>query len=640
MAGEISREEIEKRIKALSKKLTQIEFLKEKSPDQLDADAREKMASEPSLQKELAALEVQKAGGPAPAPAPVAIAPAPVAAAPAPAPAPVAAEEDGLLSEEEKEKRIKAIKKKLAQIDKLKEKDSSSLDVDAKAKLASEAELQEDLASLEGRAEGRPKVVTSKKPPAPAAAKEAKASKDPHAAERAKALESPSADLGLLLDDETEKRFKALQKKLRDIGKLHERDVLDKLQTEKLLVEPDLIKEIQEIQAKADAKLQSRREMAAAKAATKPPAKAGYPSGAAAEPQAAPRRKPAPAWECPSCDASGGVVDLQDGDGLHCPKCGYDNLKHSMPEKEEEEEEDDDATAAAPVKTFESKDLKTKRQNAQPAGKKKDEEVTVGPASAKWPEVKEVLESGDCGVDKSRQKKAIAVNRPKLEAPYDVFDTTLLKCSFLTRVELKLPVGVLAHENFMVFFPGPLSDSLLELILKENKLPAVPPGLHQLSRIRSIDLSHNLIEVLPDEETWKSIAGSLEMLDLSFNKLSSVASLAPLAKLSQLKLDANQLTSLAGVSWKELKQLSSMSAVGNQIEELSDDIGAHAVSLEHLELSENKIKVLPSNLSELKKLKLVGVGGNPIKDQKAVKAAEKGAKDLKTYLAKLLGGKK
>jgi len=308
-------------------------------------------------------------------------------------------------------------------------------------------------------------------------------------------------------------------------------------------------------------------------------------------------------------------------------------------EGEDEAEAVDKAAQKAKARDFESKDLKTARQRAQPSAKKKDDEVKATPSSARWPEVKEVLESGDCGVDKGRQKKAIAVDRPKLESPYDSFDPVLLKCSFLTRVELKLPPGVLASDDFMLFFPGPLSESLVELILKENKLPSIPPGIKELKRIRSIDLSQNAITSLGDDDLWKSVATSLELLDLSFNQLDDVSALSPLVKLSQIKLDANKLTSLDGINWKELKQLSSLSAVGNELKELSTDIGEFAQSLEHLEVSENKLTALPPNLCELKKVKMLGVAGNPIKDQKALKAAEKGAKDLKTYLSKMKGKK-
>eukprot|EP00933_Yihiella_yeosuensis_P076159 TRINITY_DN8579_c0_g2_i1.p1 TRINITY_DN8579_c0_g2~~TRINITY_DN8579_c0_g2_i1.p1 ORF type:complete len:258 (+),score=136.41 TRINITY_DN8579_c0_g2_i1:192-965(+) len=251
MAGE-SAAEIEKRVKALNKKLKQIEALKEKDAAALDDAAREKIASEKVLKQEVKSLEAQLKSGAAAAPkaapkaaaaAGYAAAKAPVAeAAPAPEPAAPAAAEAQELSEEDKAKRIKAINKKLRDIERLREKGIENLDAEAKAKVAAEAALENELAKLEGRAEDIVEVGADGAP-----------ANDPHRSMRRKALEPPPADIVIYCDDETEKRFKALQKKLRDIGKLREKppEQLDKLQKEKLTQEEGLIKEIQDIRKSA-----------------------------------------------------------------------------------------------------------------------------------------------------------------------------------------------------------------------------------------------------------------------------------------------------------------------------------------------------------------------------------------------------
>mmetsp|Transcript_102702 Transcript_102702/g.257476 ORF Transcript_102702/g.257476 Transcript_102702/m.257476 type:complete len:666 (-) Transcript_102702:46-2043(-) len=654
-------EELEKKLRNLRKKLAQIDKLKEKDQAELDDAAREKVASEPSLRKEADELakQISAGGAPPPAAAPASAAaepktapraqmaaeqkPAPAAAKPevaaakpaaasagAPAKAKIAAVEPSPPSAPpaDAEKRIKNIKKKLQQIDKLKQRaaEGEALDPEAQQKVESEAELKREVAALEAGEEYVPAVA----PAAPAAPAEDTSAKveDPHAVERAQALEAAPGDLGLLIDDETEKRFKSLQKKLRDIGKLREKDKLDKLQQGKLTQEPGLIEEIQAIRLKADQLVAERR-----KQMTRAPPKAETS-------QSQPKKTTARGfdWQCNECGATGAVADLIGGEGaMACNKCGSTELTHYSPEEDDEADGDEGGQEEQKTsKKSDCKDLKTNRQKKPPPAVKKSlDDTPPSVESAKWPEVKEILQSGDRGVDKSRQKKAIEVSRAKDGAPYDAFDQVLLKCSFLTRVELKLPPGVLASEAFQLYFPGALSDGLLELILKENQLPTVPPGIQQLQRIRSIDLSHNQIESLPDTDTWDSISASLELLDLSFNKLTSIAELAPLKKLSQLKVDANQLTSLDGVSWKELKQLVNLSAVSNQLTDIPEAVGEHAASLEYLELSENKLTTVPPNISELKKLKSLNIAGNPIKDQKIVKAAEKGLKDVKAYLSKI-----
>jgi len=635
--------DLEKRIRNLNKKLGQIQKLKEKDADSLDADARSKLESESALLAEVKALERQLKNGGAPEPAPAAAKAAPAAAAPQEPAAPAEPPAEPV----DKEKRVKQIRKKLAQIEKLKEKGGSELDSEALSKVNAEAELMAELAALEGGRDYKPgsAPAAAKAASAPAAKASAPAAspadeKDPHAAARAEALEPAGGDLGLLIDDETEKRFKALQKKLRDIGKLRQQETLDKLQKDKLLQEPSLIEEIGQIRAKADQLLATRRAQYAdsRKAAT---------SASAPKPASGPR----PDWQCNECSASGSAAQLDSGEGVSaCPKCGS-SITHNAPNVDDDDEDgdDDDAPAAASTANKggkkESMDLKTNRQKqaqAKAPSAKLDAAyagTAVSSASAKWPEIKEVLESGDGGVDRSRQKKAIQVNQAKAGGPYDTFDSTLLKCDFLTRVELRLAPGVLSSEAFQLYFPGALGDNLLELILKDNQLSVVPPGISALKRIRSIDLSKNAIDALPTEDTWASIAGSLELLDLSFNKLTTISMLKPLTKLSQLKVDANQLTSLNGVSWKESKQLATLSAVSNQITEIPEDV-EHVASLEYFELSENKLTAVPPAICELRKLKTLSIAGNPIKDQKVVKAAEKGMKDIKAYLSKVGGGKK
>jgi len=249
-------QEIEKKIRALNKKLKQIDGLKEKDASLLDDAAREKIDQEAQIRKEIKTLEAQLVTG-ATVTAPAAKQ-EPVVEAP---PAQESVEEEQAeLSPEEKEKKMKAIKKKLAQIDKLKEKDPNTLDPEAKAKVASEASLLAEIDLLEGKV----RVPEVKAAPAEGngyvSAEAPVVGKDPHKKAREKALEASPGDVSIHIDEDTEKRFKALQKKLRDIGKLHEKDKLDKLQEEKLTAEPGLINELVEIKSKVQAEMKARRE--------------------------------------------------------------------------------------------------------------------------------------------------------------------------------------------------------------------------------------------------------------------------------------------------------------------------------------------------------------------------------------------
>eukprot|EP00930_Biecheleria_cincta_P057003 TRINITY_DN43011_c0_g1_i1.p1 TRINITY_DN43011_c0_g1~~TRINITY_DN43011_c0_g1_i1.p1 ORF type:complete len:292 (+),score=111.90 TRINITY_DN43011_c0_g1_i1:79-876(+) len=260
MAAERVCPEVEKKIRAVNKKLKQIEGLKAKTPDQLDDAAREKIESEKSLRQELRQLEDAARQGTSPPEMSRHVEEEKSvekekekeeAAVEEEAPA----EKEAELSQEEKEKKIKALRKKLQQIERLKEKGVEALDAEAKQKVQNEPSLLAEIALLEGRAPA--------KAPASAAQNgysQAAPSKDDIVTQRAQALEQPPGDLTLLLDEESEKRFKALQKKLRDIGKIREKEKIDKLQQEKLDNEPEVIKQLLEIRQKAHAKMQSKRE--------------------------------------------------------------------------------------------------------------------------------------------------------------------------------------------------------------------------------------------------------------------------------------------------------------------------------------------------------------------------------------------
>jgi len=123
--AETKEDNRKKRIKALVKKIGQVEALKKKDMADLDADGKAKLASEKALREELSALEAGKEYEQEDVET-------------------VMLPTDGA----EKEKLIKGIKKKLQQIDALKAK-GGPLDAEAKAKVESEHRLLTQLSALE-----------------------------------------------------------------------------------------------------------------------------------------------------------------------------------------------------------------------------------------------------------------------------------------------------------------------------------------------------------------------------------------------------------------------------------------------------------------------------------------------------------
>jgi len=123
--------EREKRLKLLKKKAREIDGLKERD-DELDAEARNKVASERAILQEIAALESGAME--------VVFAPP---------------SEEELLAEAQEEKvsverKLKAIKKKLDQIEALKKK-GDKIDADGRAKLETEPQIKKELGAQERR---------------------------------------------------------------------------------------------------------------------------------------------------------------------------------------------------------------------------------------------------------------------------------------------------------------------------------------------------------------------------------------------------------------------------------------------------------------------------------------------------------
>jgi len=185
------------KMKAINKKLKQIEALKEK--DDLDADAQAKVASEGELRKQLAALEAGEdyVKG--------------------------ANDDNGDDAQgervvlptdaDERDKRLKNLKKKLQQIAELKAKDGV-LDAQAKEKVASEHFINQEVAALEA---GRKEVILMPK-----------------------TADEEKIDL--------EKKIKSLNKKIESVQKLKGQSGLDADQQAKVDSEKDMVREVNELQ--------------------------------------------------------------------------------------------------------------------------------------------------------------------------------------------------------------------------------------------------------------------------------------------------------------------------------------------------------------------------------------------------------
>jgi len=166
------------------------------------------------------------------------------------------------------------------------------------------------------------------------------------------------------------------------------------------------------------------------------------------------------------------------------------------------------------------------------------------------------------------------------------------------------------------------------LDLRHCELESVPKGLHTMTSLRVLDLSHNNLMSLP--EGLLDNLPNLQVLFLSSNNFAQVPSLSSLNSLHTIALKHNQLTHvdaaslpsslealiLTGnritsvVNLPRLKNLRKIMLAHNQLESLPP--GLHLCTrLEVLRLAANRITRPPFEVAQLPNLAWLALGGNP-----------------------------
>jgi Leucine-rich repeat (LRR) protein len=170
--------------------------------------------------------------------------------------------------------------------------------------------------------------------------------------------------------------------------------------------------------------------------------------------------------------------------------------------------------------------------------------------------------------------------------------------------EFPVSIGNLQHLRVLIFqnntgcerFPPglKLSRHLEELVLSGNRFHSIPHILQDPSRLNSIQLDLNPLNVLPG---WIDECVNLQMLslreiglealpdglqslkrlselDVSHNRLAMLPEwIGELANLTKLNLEANNLTSLPGASIGKLDKLTYLNIANNKLKELPESIG-------------------------------------------------------------------
>lgn len=216
----------------------------------------------------------------------------------------------------------------------------------------------------------------------------------------------------------------------------------------------------------------------------------------------------------------------------------------------------------------------------------------------------------------------------------------------IKRVYMKLPESIeiltMAHNQLITWPLANTPENLSELELKSNSLEYIFPKDLEVDSLRTLDVSNNFIDHLPNTQFFK-----LDKLDLSYNRLTSVPqnlnSMSPL--LHDLNLDGNPISSvyfaekstLGSISLSDIESLESLEAYAFSnlagIKVLPDGSGTcvdihisrnknlkkidenafEGVSMCLLDLSFNQLTKVPKNLTDWGKVQEgIDLQGNPL----------------------------
>lgn len=294
---------------------------------------------------------------------------------------------------------------------------------------------------------------------------------------------------------------------------------------------------------------------------------------------------------------------------------------HLKPAEVEElvEEEDGSVLTSTQRNKLKKRELQAKEEQA-----KKESGVASAPVlttrdktvKPKWDEVQRLFDS----FDELKPLHDVVVSRPDDSE----VDPALFTCHWLRVAKLSL--------GQMVCLPN--CDGLVELqqliLTGSGKLQTLP--VFHLAKLRVLEAEGCGLESVP------SLSASLEVVNLSNNRLEAVDFLQACVNLQSLNLSGNRLASLDGLPWEAMSRLADVKLGRNRLVELPKEMGS-LVNLVNLEAEENLVGKIPLEFLKLKKLRLLTLNGNPIQDPKLLKicnnTTQKSPKDLFSKLEKL-----
>ena len=239
-----------------------------------------------------------------------------------------------------------------------------------------------------------------------------------------------------------------------------------------------------------------------------------------------------------------------------------------------------------------------------------------------WPEIKKAGES-------KRYELCLVGSEisQRIESNGGYLDSNLYKLTHLNFLEIaKTKLSTLPKQIGQI-------KNLTSLLCHTNELTSIPAEIGLLTNLKNLDFSNNKITSLPIE---LSNLKELFTVNLSGNQLTELFPLNDLVKLSVLDISRNKMKELPALGSCNLENLSEINGSFNELVEMPDDL-VDLPSLKLLNLQNNQITHVPSNLSQCHKLKDLLLKENKIKDNRLKKLIEQDQKikSILDYLKKI-----
>lgn len=160
----------------------------------------------------------------------------------------------------------------------------------------------------------------------------------------------------------------------------------------------------------------------------------------------------------------------------------------------------------------------------------------------------------------------------------------------------------------------PPSEQVQSIIANGKGMQEIPDAICYVDNLRKLDISANNIIKIPYCIGFHAM--TLSDLDLSSNQITDIDPLVDVKMLRKLNLKDNQLNHLP-TNIGNLTQLVELNLSNNALKTLPLNM-AQLVYLHHLDLSDNQLTEVPKFLPYLVNLKTINLAGNP---------------DLKSYIS-------